>query len=350
MHPEEAHKPSSAGLFVAVVFVFLLFLTAALVFASFPVGAYAFFSGNLSGNFSASSLGNPYLWVGPLPVVLPFQTSYGTAFLFVSFVYVAMFVAAATQGRRLTSAVSSVMKEGLRGLFSNTLIVVLVSIGFLVFTATVLDSLVIAAGGTIGNQIFAGDPLRILVGLTLTPLREEFGFRMLVIGLFAVALSVGRPARSALLAFWRPSAAYQGLAVGGAAFAIIWAVTGASAVAFGVCHVSTICGGGWDLAKLPEATYGGIVLGYLYVKYGFHVAVLAHWGVDYFGLIYAFFGQAVSGIPWNSATNEYVLQQVVDVDLLFLFGVASFLVVIYVGVKGLVAKRAGAPAGNIGSS
>jgi hypothetical protein len=69
------------------------------------------------------------------------------------------------------------------------------------------------------------------------------------------------------------------------------------------------------------------------------VAVLAHWGVDYFGSVFAFFGQAAYGISWNSNSTEFLGQYLVDFDIVYLFGLASFLVVFYVGIKKLVAWR-----------
>lgn len=77
----------------------------------------------------------------------------------------------------------------------------------------------------------------------------------------------------------------------------------------------------------------------LYVKYGFHVAVLVHWGVDYFGSVYSFFGQAAYGIPWSSGTQEYIGQYLVDIDMLLLFGLASFLVVTYLVVRKVIFWR-----------
>ena len=77
----------------------------------------------------------------------------------------------------------------------------------------------------------------------------------------------------------------------------------------------------------------------LYVKYGFHIAVLAHWGIDYFGSAFAFFGQAAYGIDWTSSTNEFVGQLVVDVDMILVFGLASFLLVVYLLVRRLAARK-----------
>lgn len=309
----------------------LLGLTLALTLASIPAGVYTVFFTQLSHNSTASTTGQPFLWLGPTAVLLPFLTSYGAAFAFATAIYVMMLALASKQGKGILPAIKAGLRLRFEEFFSNRLLLVVISIGFLIFTASVIDAVVEAAGGSIGNPLAGGDPLKELVQLTIAPLREELGFRVVIIGLVAFVLSLGRPLKDAAKALWRPSAAYEGAAVGGVAFALIWATTGAGAVLFGACHVGLFCGGGWDFWKLPEAAYGGLVLGVLYVRYGFHVAVLAHWGVDYLASAYAFLGQGLYGIDWTSVPG-FSLQDLTAFDLVGAFGTASFLAVAYVGL------------------
>jgi Type II CAAX prenyl endopeptidase Rce1-like len=336
LFPEGQPKRSPVGTTLLLVFLVLFAFTVALVVLSFPAGWYAVFSGNLSKVFDYNSLSRPYLWIGPLVAFLPFQVSVGYWFAALSIIYVGMFVLSIRQGSNPISAISRSLKEGEKALFSSPFIVTVITIAFLTFTATVMDDLISSSGVQIGT--ITGDPLALLESFTSSPLVEELGFRVLLIGVIAMILCLGRPARTALKALWRPSAAIEGLAVGSGASLLIWVATGFSAVTFGACHV--LCGSTWDIGKFPEAAYGGLVLGYVYVKYGLHVAVLAHWGVDYLGSVFAFFGQAAYGIPWNH-TPEFFGQLLVDLDMLLLFGLASFLLIMYVGLKKIAgAKRA----------
>ena len=63
------------------------------------------------------------------------------------------------------------------------------------------------------------------------------------------------------------------------------------------------------------------------------MAVLAHWGVDYLGSVYTFFGQSAFGIPAGSTSSVYVGQYLVDLDMTLLFGAACFILVVYLGVR-----------------
>ncbi|MCL5671924.1 MAG: CPBP family intramembrane metalloprotease [Nitrososphaerota archaeon] len=317
---------------VVVVFLGLAFLTLGLIVGSFPAGVYAVFHGGLSNQLSYGSYVQTFLFIGPVAAILPFTVPIGGVFLLVLAVYAGMFAYGAAQQKRPAAAMRDAFATGVGALMESPLFVILVAIGFLGFTGTFITAVSVSALGSVGNPFANFDPLLEFGSLALAPLREELGFRVVLIGLFALVLSVGRSPREALRALWRPSAVFEGAAVGGAAGVIIWAATVGSAVTFGLCHVNCGGTGGWSWAKLPDAVWGGLVLGYLYVRYGFHVAVLAHWGVDYFGSAYSFFGQSAFGISVN-ATNEYVGQTLVDYDLVLLFGVASFVLVAYLAIK-----------------
>lgn len=324
----------SAGRTIALVAFLACFgLTVALIALSFPAGFYAIFSGKLSSTYTVNSIVRPWLFIGPAATFLPFVVNAGVWFLALSVIYAAFIIYSAYQHKRPTDAISGSFKTGLGEILSSPLVVVVTSIMFVLFTTSVIDNVIITflPIGTI-----SGDPFQVFVGLTYPPLVEEFGFRVLLIGTVAVILSIGRPWKDALTALWRPSKAIEGFAVGSGASIIIWAATTFSAVTFGACHI--YCGSGWYIGKLPEATYGGFVFGYLYVRYGFHVAVLAHWGVDYFGSAFSFFGQAAYGIPWDS-TKEFIGQIVVDYDVLLLMGLASFILVCYLGIRKFILSR-----------
>jgi hypothetical protein len=338
MGTSEANKGGTNRIFLLAIFIALLILTVILIAVSIPLGFYAVFSGRLSTTYTYGTVVQPYFWIGPAVEFTPFEVSVGLLFTISTAIYIAFFLYSMREKERPLKALAQSFTEGLGALTSSPFLVIVISIGFLTFSASVIDQLVSSTGTPIGS--LSGDPLELLVSFTFSPLIEELGFRVVLIGVVALILSMGRPWRTALSSLWRPSKAIEGLAVGSGASIIIWAATGFSAVTFGACHV--VCGSGaWDIGKLPEAVYGGLVLGYLYVRYGFHVAVLAHWGVDFFGSVYAFFGQAAFGVPWNSTTTEYFGQYVVDLDMLFLFGLASFLVIVYLGIGKLARWRSG---------
>jgi hypothetical protein len=264
------------------------------------------------------------LFVGPLFVNVPIVSKLGVAFLSLTSVYALFLVVAARQGKGLRESLTGFVKEGFDSFFRNNLLVTVISTGFLVFTASVVDLVETSAGVPVGG--ISGDPMQLIVGFSIAPLREELGFRVLLIGVTAFMIALGRPAKDVLRAVWRPSVLYEGKEAEYFVKPMLAVILAVSSVAFGAVHV--LAGGGWDIGKLPEAAYAGLILGYLYIRYGFHVAVLVHWGVDYLGSVYALFGQGAYGIPWTSAV-PFVAQQVVTADLLLLLGPACTILVGY---------------------
>jgi hypothetical protein len=341
--PVGSQRLRADSVFVVGLFVALLVFTIGLVVLSVPAGIYAVFSDRLSSVYDFNTLARPYLWIGPVVWVTQLSVSLGAWFLTFTGVYVLFLAYAFWQAVRPPRAIASSFREGFSSITSSPFLVTIIAIGFTTFAAYIIDSVVSSSGVAIGGP--SGDPLTIFMGFTAAPLVEEFGFRVVLIGIVALVLSVGLPWKDALKSLWRPSRVTEGLAVGSGASMIIWAATGFSALTFGACHV--VCGNtSWDIGKLPEAAFGGLVLGVLYVKYGFHVAVLTHWGVDFVGSAFGFFGQAVYGIPWAaSPPQEYIGQYLVDIDMVRLFGVASFLLVIYLAVRRLVIGRSAASLG-----
>lgn len=330
--------PSPAEKALSVVFVVLLLFTAALVLISFPAGIYTVFYTSISSQFNASSvIQGVYIFIGPFVTALPLVGSMGGFFIGLTVIYAAMIVLAARQGRGMLSSLRGTFTEGVGSLFRNTFFVTLISICFLGFTVLVIDSVETTGGVPVGN--ISGDAMQLFMSLTIAPLREEFGFRMILVGLPALLLCLGRGWTRALKSLWRPSASYEGDVNTTFQQVVLGAATVVSSVLFGVVHITS--GAGWEIGKLPEAAIAGLVLCYVYIRYGFHVAVLTHWGIDYLDSVFAFFGQGAYGIPWT-ADNGYILQQVTAVDVVELFGVASFLAVCYLGLKGWLATRAAA--------
>lgn len=326
------------SLIPAVILLALLAFTAALMALSFPAGIYAVFHGGVSTTMNAGSLVQTYLWVGPIPAFLPL-VPVGATFLLLSGIYAAMFLFSAWQKPRPGTAASDALRTGVGSVLESPFFVIVVAIGFLSFSGVAITDLSQWALGSVGNPFASFDPLREFVTLALAPMGEEIGFRVVLIGLVAFVLSVGRPIRTALKALWRPSVLFEGAGVGSAKGAV-WGAILVSAAVFGLAHL-----GGWNWAKLPYAVWGGLVLGYLYVRYGLHVAVLTHWGVDYFGSAFAYYGQSAYGIPAASATTQYFGQYLVDLDMGFLLGLVSFLLVTYLAVRRVLLARSDAQDG-----
>jgi hypothetical protein len=219
---------------------------------------------------------------------VPLSLNLGQAFIAFWSIYVILFgVALNGPVRNAFSAFKETARRGIKALFDNSLFTVLVIFPVALWGSALLISLQQAAGVPTGS-LPPTDPLLEFAGITVAPLREEIGFRVIPIGIvaFVILLSRGR-VRDSILALWHPSkylkkndspSQYR------AHLHLMYVVVPISAALFGYAH---LLGGGWDVGKITQAGAVGVALAVLYYKYGFPSSVLLHWAFDYFTLVEA---------------------------------------------------------------
>ena len=71
-------------------------------------------------------------------------------------------------------------------------------------------------------------------------------------------------------------------------------------VFFGAAHI--ISGAPWSSGKFVQATVAGVIIGWVYVRYGLAPAILIHWATNYFISSYVFF---MSDINQTSIVHEF---------------------------------------------
>ncbi len=353
--PEAAHEVPSAKTNWLFFFIGIVVFTIAMMLVSFPVGLYTVFGTHLSANYSAStpvySVAYDFFFA---TVQVPLVGNFGTIFVALSVIYLGFFLLAARQGTGLLKALRASVTGGYGALFTNPLTATLVILGAISFATTVVDTFQTDAGISTGS--LSGDPFLLLENFTLAPLTEETTFRVIMIGLPVLVLSLVMfrdfsPLKAAK-ALWRPSSVWdvdeddESQTVRIRSFKetspsifpegssdslkvraikpVVYVFLFLSSFIFGYAHYAS--GAGWGPGKVSEAALAGVALGYLYIKYGFQTNVLLHWSVNYVGSIFSFLGQAVYGVPWTSNTGSY-LDIIPTLAIVYLLGVPSALIV-----------------------
>ena len=234
-------------------------------------------------NYSVSTRGSGIiLFVTLFTFELPVNFTLGQLFMFLWIIYVLMF-ALALNGpfRSVIGAIRESSKKGLGTLFDNSLLGML-AIFSVVLWGTILLELVQAAGGISTGNLPPTDPLLQYVELSIAPLREEIGFRVIPIGViaFLIIISKGRW-KDGLMALWHPSKYLKKVdstVEYKQHLPIMYLMIAISAALFGLAHV--LLGAGWGIGKISEAAGAGVALGALYFKYGLPSTVLLHWSID----------------------------------------------------------------------
>ncbi len=160
----------------------------AAMFISFPLGGYTFFSANLPTTLPTKPLPTslPLFFFGQLFYVpLPFKASLGEAFLAFWVLYLALFsISLLGPKKNLIQAIKSLKEEGPSAIYSNTALLLSVVFPILVLGLTTMEDVLNRVGLPVGH-LPEVDPRENFFLLSYSPLIEEFGFRVSLIGLAA---------------------------------------------------------------------------------------------------------------------------------------------------------------------
>lgn len=118
------------------------------------------------------------------------------------------------------------------------------------------------------GEISVCEPLYHLFYVSLSPITEEIGFRLCLIGVLGLVITGLR--RDRLKALLRPKGRMDGWRIH---VLILF-----SSVLFAYFHLL----GGWKLGKFTEALVAGYVLGRVYYSKGILNAIMLHWSFNYF--------------------------------------------------------------------
>ncbi|MHB8568329.1 MAG: CPBP family glutamic-type intramembrane protease [Nitrososphaerales archaeon] len=242
-------------------------------------------------NFSTSTQRNGITFFATLyTFVLPVNFDLGSLFMVLWTIYLILF-AMALNGpvKNVFRALQEATRSGISGLFDNSILAT-VAVFPLVLWSSVLLALLQQSVGVQTGSLPSTDPLLLLAELSIAPIREELGFRVIPIGLGALLILVFRGRiRDGLLSLWHPSK-YLKKNLDPATYKkrlhVIYILIGVSAFLFGIAHY--LLGAGWGPGKIAEAAIAGVALAALYYKYGLPAAILLHWAIDYSLTTYEF--------------------------------------------------------------
>lgn len=185
-------------------------------------------------------------------------------------------------------------------------------------------------GITLGNPL-THNPLLSFFYLSAAPLNEEIFFRVILMGLplFMIFIPVGRGKFLSTLNHPYPNiqesrGKYTTIGV------LIIIVL--NSFFFGLSHV--IFGGGYEIGKISQAALGGLIIGWIYYRYGFASAITFHWISNCVFFAYSILGFYLFQTPWNTESDNVLLGMVsigfIVIGILFLYQLAGRILMKYV--------------------
>ncbi len=300
--------PRAVYLAYTYVFAVISILMIAAMLLSFILGGYTFYNTEMGRREESNVITTIPLFLFGVPFPLLSTATLGDIFSALWSLYIIIF-AIALNGPKM-SALGVIRRIGERGirLYDNTLFTVVAAFSILLLLSTALEIIQRGVGVPTGTPP-ASTPLREFTMISMAPMLEEVGFRIMLIGGVAFLILLNRSNRLASLkVMWHPSKHLEECRdIRPAEYlSIMYLTIVVSGLFFGASHI--IYGSSWEVGKLSTATIAGIVLGWIYFKQGFPAALLMHWSFNFLSGAYIYFacalttstkacGDAVQGSP-----------------------------------------------------
>lgn len=295
---------------------------------SFPLGAFVVFHTEVGDDLNFEYPLNDFeIFVAGIGISIPVNVEVGDVFVILWIVYLVLFTIALLGPKDgFLKTMSSLLSSGKLKTKSNYLVAVTKWFSILILVSAIINFVQDLFGISTVPPTAENNLIQFFY-VTLAPLTEEIGFRVLLIGLPLFAIYSHKSSiKHFFKSLWSPS---DNLHVYDSRRAIILIVV--VAAFFGLSHV--ISGDAWSNGKFAQATASGIILGWIYFRFGLISAILVHWATNYFVFSYVNFISQVSLISVEEAFSHSLVH---TMEIIFVIsGVLSacILILIYFDSK-----------------
>ena len=287
--------------YIGIPFTALLSVIFGLLLISFPIGIYVFFETDIGGDINYEfPLTHLDLFEGTELYQTPFDVSIGDTFAVLWVLYLILFVIAILGPKKdFLKALSPIISFGKYDARLNYMIGITKWFSILILISVLINFVQEGMGVDIVPPLTDNDLIQFFY-VSLAPLIEEFGFRLILLGIPLFALYSSKSSiKYFVKCLWRPDN-LDIVDSKKALFLIIFV-----GVLFGFAHIAF--GDSWSEGKFAQATASGIILGWVYLRYGFVASLLIHWATNYFVFSYANFISQINTISIEDAFSHSLM-------------------------------------------
>jgi hypothetical protein len=306
---------------LGIPFTALLSVIFGLLLVSFPIGIFIIFESNVGGDINFDyPVTHLELFEGTSLYQTPIDVGIGDVFVVLWIFYAILFVISALgPATSFFKYLSSIISLGKFDDTKNYMFGVTTWFSILVFISAIIN-LIQEEFGIITTPPLEENNLIQFFYVSLAPLIEEIGFRLILIGVPLFALYSKRTSiKYFIRCLWNPST----LDIFDSKRAIFLVIF--IGIFFGFAHIAF--GESWSEGKFAQASVGGIILGWVYLKYGFVVSLLIHWATNYFVFSYANFIAQINYITIDEAFSHSLMS---SLEILLLLSGALAITVLLV--------------------
>ena len=284
---------------IGIPYSALISIIFGLMIVSFPIGAYVVFNSEIGDNID---FGFPLekfdIFIAGINMEIPFEYQIGDAFVVVWCVFAVLFTIAIVGPKKsFLGSISGLLIREKNLTDANYLITIIKWFSVLVVISGVIN-FVQESFGIVTEPPESTNDLILFLAVTIAPIIEEIGFRVILIGIpLFLIYSFKTSIRSFFHVLWHP---YENLHIVDNKKAILLIVL--VGIFFGAAHI--ISGEPWSSGKFAQAAVSGIIIGWVYYRYGLIAAILIHWATNYFIFSYVFAISEINGISIESAITH----------------------------------------------
>ena len=319
---------------LGIPFTALISIIFLLMIISFPIGAYVIFNSGINDNITYEyPMDNLESILDEIGIGSSMKFELGDGFIILWSIYLILFtIAILGPKKHFIQVLQSIVSHGKYEIKDNYMFPIIKWFSILVLASTII----IFAQEFFGistEQLGTSNDLIQFFDLTLAPLVEEFLFRGILIGIPIFLLYSNRFSfKFFIKSLWRPWQNLEIVEKRKGLFVIV--VVG---IVFGASHI--IFSEGWSAGKFAQASIGGIIIGWVYFRYGFAPAIIIHWATNYFIFSY---GYLVADLNHFTIQNAFTHPFVSMIEILLITtGIISMviLVVNYITEKRCIMEK-----------
>jgi hypothetical protein len=307
--------------YIGIPFTALLSVIFGLLLISFPIGIYVFFETDVGGDINYEfPLTHLDLFEGTELYQTSFDVSIGDAFVVLWVLYLVFFVIAILGPKQdFLKTLSPIISFGKYDVKLNYMIGITKWFSILILISVLINFVQKGMGFDIVPPLTDNDLIQFFY-VSLAPLIEEFGFRLILLGIPLFALYSSKSSITYFVkCLWRPD--NLDIVDSKKALSLIIFV----GILFGFAHIAF--GDSWSEGKFAQATASGIILGWVYLRYGFVASLLIHWATNYFVFSYANFISQINTISIEDAFSHSLMS---TLEILLLVAGAFSICILFV--------------------
>ena len=287
----------------------LLSVIFGMMLLSFPIGVFVVFNTDIGDDVNFQYPLNSLGIFQEIGYLIPSYIEIGDVFIVLWSVYVILFtIAMFGPDKGFLKILSARLSHVKLETKSNYLVHIIKWFSILILISIIID-FIQQGFGLVTVPPPVDNNLTQFLYVNISPIIEEFGFRVILIGLpLFVFYSHKLSLKHFFKSLWTPNCNLHVYDFRKTLFLIVLV-----GIFFGLSHI--MIGEPWSDGKFAQATASGIILGWLYFRFGLITAILVHWGTNYFIFSYANFISQINDMTIDAAFSHPLIN---TMEILFL--------------------------------